>query len=79
MHTPESSLLLLCLVQVVSAALGFLLSNQSSHPEQSNETESYHEQKDWNLKDLKSYDQLLALDELFSLLISVSNSLVCIK
>ena len=79
MHTPESSLLLLCLVQVVSATLGFLLSNQSSHPEQSNETVSYHEQKDWNLKDLKSYDQLLALDELFSLLISASNSLVCIK
>jgi hypothetical protein len=40
---------------------------------------TYHEQKDWNSKDLKSYDQLLALDELFSLLISVSNSLVCIK
>jgi len=79
MHTPESSLLLLCLVQVVSATLGFLLSNQSLHPEQSKKHVTYHEQKDWNSKDLKSYDQLLALDELFSLLISVSNSLVCIK
>lgn len=34
MCTPESSLLLLCLVQVVSATLGFLLSNQSLLPEQ---------------------------------------------
>jgi hypothetical protein len=42
MCTPESSLLLLCLVQVVSATLGFLLSNQSLHPEQSKEHVSYH-------------------------------------
>lgn len=34
MRTPESSLLLLCQVQVVSVTLGFLPSNQSSHPEQ---------------------------------------------
>jgi hypothetical protein len=34
MCTPVFSLLLLCQVQVVSVTLGFLLSNQSSHPEQ---------------------------------------------